>query len=522
MEQQYLQPLFSFRAEHKNISDPEPGLFQMEPTEAGEKTLQSYKLYFKAQESGFTVIAPCLRHTDGKLELENQFLDGTKLSFAVFTNDKYFFDRSGLPYDPPGEYVYYFNNLNADERRSKLLLENFSVKDSERVRLHTKEFTGKLGKNDKDEILLPSVYDCKGKLVHESRYDFIVNEYENTYRLDLSRLADGLYTVEYNGESLTCYCTKASFIRRVPLLILEIFIGAEVSEAYQVVKMEDGVQYIDNKDFRLHFGLNLFYWQYKIIPINVPPCTWIKVQVEPTSSSFVPDKVRVHQQLDHVLFTSQEKMEIPDEDGLVVSLYRVGWHEACRLTEEAYKFCLQDYGIERDNELWCREVVDNKCIHSCPAYCIEDEPIGVLPKPGGDNTYYYTENGKNYAQLTLYLVYKNGEYLITDTYDPPSEPGHFTHCVLEEYEDATIQFWNKVPMSYVILHYKVTGKIGQQNMHMNKIGNIYSMDKIVKRFFPYLNLVKGDQIVYWFTYELITKEVYTSEQFTHIFQCSMS
>ena len=58
------------------------------------------------------------------------------------------------------------------------------------------------------------------------RYDFIVNEYENTYRLDLSRLADGLYTVEYNGESLTCYCTKASFIRRVPLLILEIFIGA--------------------------------------------------------------------------------------------------------------------------------------------------------------------------------------------------------------------------------------------------------------------------------------------------------
>ena len=222
MEQQYLQPLFSFRAEHKNISDPEPGLFQMEPTEAGEKTLQSYKLYFKAQESGFTVIAPCLRHTDGKLELENQFLDGTKLSFAVFTNDKYFFDRSGLPYDPPGEYVYYFNNLNADERRSKLLLENFSVKDSERVRLHTKEFTGKLVKNDTDEILLPSVYDCKGKLVHESRYDFIVNEYENTYRLDLSRLADGLYTVEYNGESLTCYCTKASFIRRVPLLILEI------------------------------------------------------------------------------------------------------------------------------------------------------------------------------------------------------------------------------------------------------------------------------------------------------------
>ncbi|HHT05692.1 MAG TPA: hypothetical protein GXZ97_05420 [Hydrogenispora sp.] len=71
-------------------------------------------------------------------------------------------------------------------------------------------------------------------------------------------------------------------------------------------------------------------------------------------------------------------------------------------------------------------------------------------------------------------------------------------------------------------YHKNTVSLEKKNMHMNKIGNIYSMDKIVKRFFPYLNLVKGDQIVYWFTYELITKEVYTSEQFTHIFQCSMS
>lgn len=519
MDQQYLQPLFSFRAEHKNITSPEPGLFQMEPTEAGSKTLQSYRLHFKAQERGFTVVAPCLRHPDGRLELENPFLEGTKLSFAVFTNDKYFFDHAGLPYDRPGEYVYYFNNLKADERRTKLLLEDFSVKASEKVRLHTKEFSGTLVKNDEGELLLPLVYDCLGNLVHESCYDFIVNEYENTYRLDLSRLADGLYTVEYNREALTCYCTKASFIRRIPLLILEIFIGAGEPAAYQVVKVEDGVQYIDYKDFRLHFGLNTYYWQYKIVPVNVPPCTWIKVQADPAPPVFEPDKIRLHQQLDHVLFTSREKLEIPNEEGFTVNLYRVGWNEECRLSEEAYKFCLQDYGIELDNGFWCREMVDNQCLYSCPAYCAEDELLGVLPKPGGEKTYYYMANGKPFAQLTLYLVYRNGEFLITEAYEPPVDPGHFTHCVIEEYEDATIQFWNKVPMSYVILHYKVTGKIGQQSMYMNKIGNIYSMDKIVKRFFPYLKLVKGDQIVYWFTYELITKEVYTSEQFTHIFQC---
>lgn len=521
MEQEYLQPLFSFRAEHKTLTHPDVGLFRLEPTEEGRKTLQDYGLHFKAQESGFTVVAPCFLHADsGLLELENPFAGETKLSFAVFTNDKYFLDHSGLPYDPPGEYVYYFNNLNADERRTSLLLENFSVKESERVKLHTKHFSGAVAKNTEDELILPLVYDCRGNLIPGTRYDFTVDEYQNTYLLDLSRLPDGLYTVEYNEESLTCYCTKASFIRRIPLLILEIFIDPGVPEAYRVVKVENGIQYIDAKDFCLHFGFNLYYWQYKIIPINIPPCTWIKVRADGSSHTFVPDKARIHCQQDHLLFTSGQKIEIPNEEEFTVNLYRVGWHEACRLPWEQYKFCLRDYGIEIDGDFRCREVVNGQCIYPCPAYCVEDELIGALPKPGGEKTYYYTEDGKPFAQLTLYLVYKNGEYEIKETYDPPSDPpGHFTHCVLEEDDDATIQFINKVDMSYVILHYKVTGKITWQSMHMNKIGNIYSIDKIVKRFFPHLKLVKGDQIVYWFTYELITKEIYTSEQFTHIFQC---
>lgn len=402
MEQQYLHPLFSFRAVHKNIPNPDVGLFRMEPTEEGNKTLQSYKLHYKAQESGFTVVAPCLPHPDrGLLEVKNQFVEGTKLSFAVFTSDKYFFDHAGLPYDPPGEYVYYFNNLNADERRTKLLLENFSIKDRERVPLHTKQFSGELAKNNEDEFLLPLVYDCRGNLIPETRYDFTVNEYEKTYLLDLSRLADGLYKVEYNGESLTCYCTKASFIRRVPLLILEIFIGSDVPEEYQVVKVEDGIQYIDDKDFCLHFGLNLYHWQYKIIPINIPPCTWIKVQADPTLYTFTPDKIRLHQQIDHVLFTSQQKVEIPNEEEFVVNLYRVGWHEECRLQWDKYKFCLRDYGIEIGNDFRCREVVGDKCVHWCPAYCVEDEVIGTLPKPGGEQTYYYTEDGKPIAQFIM-------------------------------------------------------------------------------------------------------------------------
>lgn len=42
----------------------------------------------------------------------------------------------------------------------------------------------------------------------------------------------------------------------------------------------------------------------------------------------------------------------------------------------------------------------------------------------------------------------------------------------------------------MIIHYKVTGVIGQQNMHMNmrKNGNIYNMDISVKRIFPHLKV----------------------------------
>ena len=245
--------------------------------------------------------------------------------------------------------------------------------------------------------------------------------------------------------------------------------------------MEDGVQYIDNKDFRLHFGLNLFYWQYKIIPINVPPCTWIKVQAEPTSSSFVPDKVRVHQQLDHVLFTSQEKMEIPDEDGLVVSLYRVGWHEACRLTEEAYKFCLQDYGIERDNELGVGK------------WSIINVSIRVRLLHRGW-THWRTAKTRGDSRITIRKMAKtmpNWRCILSTrmvniwllTLWSAVRSGHFTHCAWRIWRcnNSVLEQSTHVLCDFALQSYR---KIGQQNMHMNKIGNIYSMDKIVKDSFP--------------------------------------
>lgn len=517
MEQQYLQELFSFQVAHEKLKNTGAGFFQLEPTEEGAKLLNSYGLHFKEQEGGFVIVAPCIKRDDtGLLELKNQFVGKEKLSFAVFTNDPYFFDHSDLPYDPPGESVYYFNNLNEHERRTRLLMSNYSVKENERVRLHTKQFSGKITKNAANEIILPCVFDSRGNRIPAPKYDLEVNEFQNTYFLDLSRLVDGLYTIEYNGERTTCYCAKASFIRRIPLLILEIFIEPEIPEKYRVVQWKNGVQYIDVKEFRLHFGIHFYYWRYKLIPKKIPLETWIKVRTNQSGYAFEPTKTQINSYQDPVLFTSQQPIDTPNDD-LAINLYRLNWNEQCRFTgANKYKYCNRDYGIELNSDFWCRESVNNTYPYKCPAQYTE-QLIGPLPKAEAVTTQYYKENGKPYAQMRLYLVYEDGKYVIKEEY----EPAHFTCDLIEGDGDVTIEFINKVAMSYVDLYYIVVGKLPQQWMRMNKIGDSYLMEKIVTRF-GYPKLQKGDRIVYWFTYQLIPGQpIYTSDTYSHLFQMSV-
>lgn len=516
MEQEYLRELFSFQVEHKNYTNAGADLFQIEPTELGAKILNSYGLYFKPQDHGFVIAAPCILHTDsGLLELKKDFVGNVKLSFAVFTGDKYFFDHCKLPYDPPGEYVYYFNNLNPSERRTKLLLNNYSIKESERVKLHTKEFSGPLVRDDANQYVIPQVFDCRNQIVSDNQYDLVIDESKNTYYLSLARMADGLYTVEYNGELLTAYCAKASFIRRIPLLILEIFTDPDLPEQFRISKVINGVQYLDYKQFCLHFGFKLCYWRYKIIPVNLPSNTWIKLQTNQSGSNFKPEMVRIHNCQDYVLFTSEAAIEIPNE-GLVVNLYRLNWDNKCRLSYQKYQHCKLDFWVGMNNDCWCREMCPTHYEHKCPARFTE-ELIGPLPNLGGESTSYYTENNQQFAELTLYLIYKNGSYTIVEDYQPPAT-GDFNHCSIEYLDDAAIQFVNKADVTSVNLHYYIPGKISQQDVTMNKLGNVFTTDKIVKRASQQHKITTADQIVYWFTYERLNRQKYNSDVFSHIFK----
>jgi hypothetical protein len=382
MAGQNLQEFFSFKVAYKKYPGIGAGLFQFEPTEAGAKTLQSYGLHFKEQDQGFVIAAPGIEHGDtGLWELQNQFGDREKLSFVAFTRDPDFFDRAELPYDPPGEYIYYFNNCNAKSRSSKLLLDNCGVKVGERVKLHPKQFTWELVKDEFGASIAPGVCDCWGNTVSATQYDYSVDGVQNTYTLDLSRLADGLYTIEYNGQATTGYCAKASFMRRIPLLILEVFVGAAVPEDYQVMQRIAAIQYIHNQKFHLYFGNYWYYWRYKIIPVNTPLFTGLAIQTDQSDYSFAPARHKIDCYRNPVRFTSERPIDTPNDD-LAVNLYRF------------------DYGA-----------ADPK-----------PELVGPLPKAEAIKTAYYTEDDRAYAQMTLYLVYENGQYQIRESYEEPVNP----------------------------------------------------------------------------------------------------
>ncbi|MGA1870238.1 MAG: hypothetical protein ACMUJM_17000 [bacterium] len=415
MEEKYLQELFRLTLVHKYFKDNIAGLFETEPTEDGQKTLNSYGLYFKPKKDGFVIVTDYIQQSlPDLLELKNQFDNRVKLSFVIFTNDKHFFDYSELPYDPPGEYVYYFNNLNEEERKTYLLLEKKGIKESERVRIHTKKFSGDLQQKD-DKIMLPQVLDCRGNEIPAAEYDLEIDERREKYYIDLARKEDGIYTIHYDTESITYYCAKASFIRRIPLIILELFVDTDVPEKYQIIKRINEIQFIDSKQFRLHFGIYSLYWRYKIIPLHGCHHTWIKIKTNNNNYSFTPEKVCIDKAQEPVIFSSDQIIDTPNDE-LEIYLYRIVFDKKCRLNNKYY-YCNENYGIEIDGNFMCRayDSENGKKIykHKCPA-CCEDHLIGPLPKPDEIATKYYYEDEKYYAEMTLYLVKEKGEYLIKE------------------------------------------------------------------------------------------------------------
>jgi hypothetical protein len=515
MDQQYLQELFSFQAVFQQFDDTYSCLLQMEPTEEGEKTLSGYDLHFKLKDGGFGVFASFVQHDDtGLLELKNQFSGDVKLSFAVFTNDPQFFDHAGLPYDPPGEYVYYLNNLNENERRTQLLvLDNSGLKETERVKLHTKQFSLEIVRDQQNKIVVPWVLDCRGNIIPETRYNWVIDEKQNTFSLDLSRLADGLYTIQDRiTGSTTYYCTKASFIRRIPLLILEIFADPNLPEKYRIVKSINGIQYIDAKQFEIHFGDYLYYWKYTIIPVNIPSCSWIKLLTNNSNYTFLPDRAKIVN-LDPIVFTSSQPINTPN-DALKISLYRQAWTTDCRWSPPKYRDCNQDYWIEIANEYWCRYKDSyGNYKYKCPARC-SDELIGLLPKPGEVYTKYYVEDGKQYAQMILYLVKENNQYIIKPTYEAT---GEYSYKIFGDQGDVTIQFINNVVVFNVTLHFNIPGKTGLHHIHMNRMGNLYCLDRIIRRKFPYFRIAKGDTMTYSFTYQLSNGQWVTSGTYSYVY-----
>lgn len=416
MKQKKLVELFRLTLAHQYYKKNIDGLFTVEPTEDGLKTLQSYDLHFKQKEAGFVVAGGWDTKIGEDYVLANPFESGTKLSFAVFTNNEHFYDKFKELTEPtPGKYVYYFNNLDGTKRRTSLLKDVKGIRDTERVELHTKIFSGKVLQNLSKQYILPIVYDHLDNVVLDTRYDVTIDEFKGTYQLDMSRMDDGVYTIEYDTDKTTYYCTKASMIRRCPLIILEFFVDDTIPDDYQIIKRINGAQYCDPKKFTLHFRDSLFFWRYTIIPDNLHYSIWIKTLTNLTEHSFTPGIIKISNHIGPVQFTSLDVITSPAPT-LEVNLYRADWHNSCTVPPPFY-YCGGNYGIEEGGIFWCRKKiwVNGQKQYEYQCGCrYDDHLIGRLPHPGEiDTVYYNDEDGNEYAEMTLYLTKSGTVYYLT-------------------------------------------------------------------------------------------------------------
>ncbi len=176
MEQKRLKELFSLTCTHTHFLSGIAGLFEMEPIEETQKTLRGHQLTFKRKKDGFVIVAAHKLESINGFEPIVPFGDDVKLSFAIFTTDARFFDYSDLPYDPPGRYIYYFNNLDESQPRTTILLGVGGVTEDYRIKLNTKTFT--FAQSDSESI---NIYDVHGNLIPQAEYDSKIDTIKNQY-----------------------------------------------------------------------------------------------------------------------------------------------------------------------------------------------------------------------------------------------------------------------------------------------------------------------------------------------------
>ncbi|MCG8338345.1 MAG: T9SS type A sorting domain-containing protein [Proteobacteria bacterium] len=419
MEQRLLSEIFRLTCSHTRFPNGIGGLFEMEPTEDCRKQLRNYKLNFKSKKDGFVIVAPHKPESENELELVQPFADGIKLSFAIFTDDKRFFEYSELPEDPPGEVVYYYNNLDETENRTLVLGGKAGVTEADRVNTHTKRFIF-----PKDNANNTTVYNIFGELVPDSEYDTEIDLIKNEFIVDLSRKSDGLYFIQSAGQTNAYYCLSASFIRRIPLAIIDVFVHPGVPEAYQIIKRIDGIQYLDPKKFELKFGTaqasDEYYWRYKIKLINISHGKWFSVQTD-DENRFEPPRARVNWDRDPLIFTSKEMISKSDED-IDPALHKVHWSNYSRCHHSPrYRYCDSHYGFDCDDgHFRCRRFYFNHGVKHYPDHCPAEwhtHFVGSLPRPDEVETDYYVEDDKSYAEMEMYLIYKWGEMYLSETYD---------------------------------------------------------------------------------------------------------
>ena len=115
------QNLFFLALKHSLHPKANRSLFEVEPIFDCKALMTNLKFDFYQNDEGFGVAAPADEVFDDNRLHTPVTQPENRLSFAVFTQDQDFYKDSFLPEETPGQFIYYFDNLDGTQVFSQAL-----------------------------------------------------------------------------------------------------------------------------------------------------------------------------------------------------------------------------------------------------------------------------------------------------------------------------------------------------------------------------------------------------------------
>ncbi|MFT4924937.1 MAG: hypothetical protein ACI8WB_001027 [Phenylobacterium sp.] len=324
----YYKPLFFLQLAHSAHALANKTLFELEPTAPCREVMTNLALVFYQNAQGFSVAAQVKNDTEPWQLLKPLTREQLTLSFVLFSANQHFYPDSFLPFDPPGQFVYCFDNLDGSTARTRSLTETDGITVALRLPMVSGGIVAERSSTP------PQLSDANGQLVPLTTR---LTHSDGQYRIDLAGLVAGRYCLSDDRGSQDYYVCSAAFARRAPIAVIEVYLHRQVDNDYQIIEYRqpwqpdtmtaDIGQFISPKQWALHFGRFCYFWRYRIKTSErlAAAAQVIQIQSSDEHCVFEPGFMVIDPTTKDIVFTGTRSVSLTEDWPLLqLYLYKLG------------------------------------------------------------------------------------------------------------------------------------------------------------------------------------------------------